>query len=733
MIVEGIRQTTEGPLRLLRGKVALETSEARLEADELDYNEQTGEAEVRGNVRYKNFNGGEEIRCNRAVYNTQSETGKFYEVSGIVPATIQTRPGVLTSTNPFVFEGRWAEKIENRYVLHHGFVTSCKIPKPGPALRVGRFAVPLTSPRPWWVLRGPKFDIVPGERVVTRGTRFALRGLPIFYFPYFYKSLEKQPRRSGFLMPNIGNSSRRGLMTGLGYYWAINRSLDVSYRVQYFSLRGFAHLADFRGKPTQRSDFNVILFGVNDKGLLLADGSRRKASGVSIVSTLKAGLPKGWELFGQVNYLSSFRFRQEFTETFNEAVFSEVNSTLYAHKHWNGYSAFALYQQTENFQSILEGDKISVRKLPQVEFSSRDRQWGKLPVWLSLNASVGLVSRDQLLFQTRRFVDRIDIAPRVTVPLHWRHVSLVPYVSLRGSHWGSSLLDRPGRFVTGGGINRNAFETGFDLVLPSLSRVFQTSGIFGEKLKHVIEPRASYRYVTGVKDFQRIIRFDETELLNNTNEIEYSLTNRLFSKKGGVTREWLSWQVWQRRYFDPTFGGALVPGQRNVLASTIGVSPYAFLDGPRNYSPIVSVVRTEPLPGFGAEWRADYDPARGGISNSGVSVDGRVSELFISAGHNQVRSASFLTPPANQFRGLVGLGRENRRGWNAGFFAVYDYRLGALQFANTQVTYNTDCCGFSVQYRRFNFGARFENQFRIAIAIANIGSFGTLRRQERYF
>ena len=56
-----------------------------------------------------------------------------------------------------------------------------------------------------------------------------------------------------------------------------------------------------------------------------------------------------------------------------------------------------------------------------------------------------------------------------------------------------------------------------------------------------------------------------------------------------------------------------------------------------------------------------------------------------------------------------------------------------MQFATTQVTYNTDCCGISFQYRRFNFGARNENQFRVAFAVANIGSFGTLKKQERLF
>ena len=96
------------------------------------------------------------------------------------------------------------------------------------------------------------------------------------------------------------------------------------------------------------------------------------------------------------------------------------------------------------------------------------------------------------------------------------------------------------------------------------------------------------------------------------------------------------------------------------------------------------------------------------------------------------RSRSCRRPP-NQLRSSLGFGSENKRGWVAGFSSVYDFRYGIMQFATTQVTYNTDCCGFSVQFRRFNFGTRNENQFRVAFSIANIGSFGTLKKQERLF
>ena len=92
-----------------------------------------------------------------------------------------------------------------------------------------------------------------------------------------------------------------------------------------------------------------------------------------------------------------------------------------------------------------------------------------------------------------------------------------------------------------------------------------------------------------------------------------------------------------------------------------------------------------------------------------------------------------LSPSANQFRGTVGFGDLNRRGWNAAFQAIYDYRVGSLLYSVTQVTYNTDCCGFSVQVRRFSFGNRNETVPVLAFSVANIGSFGTLKKQERLF
>lgn len=729
-------QEADGTLRKLRGAARIETSEMQLRAEEIDYDSTRDYAEARGNVQFDYFTSGEHIEADRVEYDLSTQTGKFFNVRGSSPAKLEARPGVLTTTSPFSFQGKWAERIRNRYILHEGFITNCRLP------------------RPWWVLRGRRFEVVPGQRAIARNTVFRLRSIPLFYTPVFYKSLERAPRSSGFLTPNIGNSSRRGKMFGAGYYWAINRSYDAMYRAQWFTQRGFAHNLDFRGKPGQTTDFNFILYGVNDKGFRNPDGTRRAPEGGFLSTLTGRSDAGGWRIRGQFNYLSSFQFRQAFTESFFEAIYSEVHSLGHMSRYWSTYALNIAASRIETFQwptaetfpfPSSADNKLSLRRLPSLEFNSREQQvTGRvLPVWISWNANASFLRRHERAYTTRQFVDRLDFEPRVSTAFHWKDFHLVPAFSLRETRYGSSV-DTGGR-LSGRSVLRSSRDVSAELMLPSLSRVYQKPPTFlGTKLKHVIETRASFRSVDGVgNDFHRVIRFDDTELVSDTRELDVTITNRFFSKdRNGNVNEVLTWELTQRRFFDPAFGGALVEGRRNVLLSSATLTGYTFLDAQRNYSPIASNLRGY-ISGVGLEWRTDYDPLRGRFVNSTLSANGRIrSDYFVSVGHNQVNSVPLisdgqrltgLSPGANQLFSIFGFGQENRRGWSTGAMVIYDYTRDVMIYNQMQLTYNTDCCGWSVQYRRFGFGNRNENQFRVAFAVANIGSFGTLRRQERMF
>lgn len=698
--VSSVTQEVVGHVFHLRGAAHVETIDMLLTADELDWDKDTGEVEARGHVHFEHFAKGEKMDCDRAEYNIDEETGKFYTVTGSATAQIQARPGLLTTTNPYYFQGKWAERLKDHYILHNGFLTDCLVP------------------RPWWVLKAPVFDVVPGEHAIARHSWFYLKRVPLLYTPFFYKSLKKQPRRSGLLIPNVGNSSLHGKMVGFGYYWAINRSYDLLYRGQYFSQAGLAHHVDFRGKVSEHTDFDLNFFGLKDNRNLTPS-----ISGVLITLRGKSDLGRGWEARGQLDYLSAFAFRQNFTQTFNEAVYSETHSVGFIAKHWRDFGFNFVAQRNVNFQSNAPGDQIEFRKLPEVSFLQREHEidlknW---PIWVSFDSSAGWLDRSQPLFQTRQFVSRLDFAPHVTTAFRWHDIQLIPSFGVRETHYGSSLNDA-GR-VTGQNVLRSSRDVNVDLILPGLERIFAAPAWMGEKVKHVIEPRITYRYATGIGNFNRIILFDENDLLTNTNQVEFSLTNRLLTKnKNGTVSDFLTWQVRYDRYFDPTFGGALVAGRRNVIQSSLDLTGYAFLNGPRNYSPIVSVLRIQSK--VGVEWRTDYDPLRRGISNSSVTADGRVDKYFWSIGHTAVRTDPVLLPNANQLRFVLGYGNGSRRGWNAGFSIYYNYLKGQLQFWQTQVTYNTDCCGASVQYRRFSLGTRNDSQIQVAFAVSNIGTFG---------
>jgi LPS-assembly protein len=509
------------------------------------------------------------------------------------------------------------------------------------------------------------------------------------------------------------------------------------------------HEGNFNGWINSTTSFSLTAFGAGRSDELNLDG------GYVISLEGDSYLPRGWEAHGELREVSSLKFRQQMTLNYDEATSAELQSVGFLTKHWSTYGFNLVAQRTVNFQTDNENDTVVIRKLPEAQFLVREHELGNLPLWFSLDANYGLDRRTQPLFQTRQFVQRLDMTPRVTSAYHLAGFDFAPSFGIRETLYDSRRstdCDRNGVAtiipqVCGENLVRSSRDFQFDLGLPRLSRVFAAPRWMraGDRVKHVFEARARYRYVTGINEFRDTIRFDETDILSNTHEIEFSLVNRLLRRDGaGGVEDVVSWQLWYKRYLDPTFGGAIIPGQRNVVDSSVGITGYAFLNNYRNQSPIASVFRVQQSR-VGMEWRFDYDPVRQGFVNSTLSVDTRFGPVFAMASHSRVNTAQELAPKANQIRALLQYGGDNRRGWNVGGAIGYDFLKASkceaergegctpFQYLQSQATYNTDCCGFSVQYRRFNFNVISDNQFRLAFTLANIGSFGTLRRQERIF
>jgi len=452
-------------------------------------------------------------------------------------------------------------------------------------------------------------------------------------------------------------------------------------------------------------------------------------------------LSGGWRAVADLNQLTSLTFRLAFSPTFGEAVNSEVRSSAFLTNNFRGFSANIAAGSYKNFVNAQPEVAVVLRNAPEGRFSSVDQSpWKRLPVYFGVDAFAGGLHRsDENLvagvvvpgIDTPDAVERSEIAPRVVVPLHWGPwLGVTTSYTVRTTSYGAQVVS--GTAVSDP-LRRTTGELSIDLRPPSLERVW---GSESGKWKHTIDPEITYNYVRGVNQFDRFIRFDEDETLTDTNEFMYSITQRLFRRTAGdQADELVSWRVAQKYYFDPTFNGALVPGTRNVFQALDSITPFAFADEAHHFSPIDSDLRITPGGVYDAQVRLEYDTLRNRLTTAGTLLKIRPYQNFnFTVAHFSIDNASVLQPLANQIRSLVGYGDLNRRGWNASFGFSYDLKQQLLQNQLMQVSYNGTCCGLAFEYRRLALGqVRTENQFRVALIIANIGTFGNLRRQEKLF
>jgi LPS-assembly protein len=752
--IKAVNQEKQGPVYKLRGHVEVQYGTYTLHADEMTYNDDTGEASGEGHLVLDGGPNDEHIESSHGTYNLRSESGKFYDVIGTIGVKLIGGKTLLTSSSPFAFTGKVVEKTgPDHFIVNDGSVTTCELPKPK------------------WKFEAHKVVVDVGANAAVYRSSFKVRGVPVFYFPWATFPTERVARKSGFLIPSFGRSSTNGTLVGDSYYWAINRSMDATLGAEYYSQRGWAQRGQFRARPSDTSYVSLNYFGVVD---------RKHQGGEEALLNGEGRFLDNFRAVANIDYLSSFVFRLAFSETFTQAVNSEVKSKAFLTDNTNGFSYNALVQRYQNFESTTAGDVVTILHAPSAEIASVDRKLAHTPFYWSFDAAVDGLSRSEPGFSTADLVGRFDISPSLAMPLQLHGWSLRPELSLRNTVYTQQL--GPGGTVgtaLSDVINRKAFEGSVEFRPPSLSRVFEKEAL-GLKWKHVIEPHATYRYVTGVNNFANILRFDARDILSDTNEIEYGIIQRLYAKRtsnepencgatgmsslrigapadqlqpwervykpektnchGPEVHEIVTWELAQKYFLDPDFGGAIVNGRRNVLSTTADFSGIAFLTQPRHLSPLISRLRVQTTSQTDAEWDIDYDFKEHRVNASTALFNYHVGDYTIGGGDAFVQAlpgiVNATTSPQdfNQFRVLLGYGHPNKRGFSGATAFGFDANLGFLQYATVQTGYNWDCCGVSLEYRRFALGAvRNENQFRFNFTLANIGAFGNIRKQEQLY
>ncbi|MBS1788882.1 MAG: LPS-assembly protein LptD [Acidobacteria bacterium] len=718
----------KGEIVVMTGKAQITYGDVIVIADRATYNKITDDLLAEGNVYFEQQ--GQRIIADRIEINYKTKRG------------VITNPTAFTSTTrdgtTLVVDASRADKIsDDTYTLENAKLTACQeaVPK--------------------WAFTAKRARIRLEHRAKVYNALLRIKNVPVFYLPYASISISKKDRSSGFLLPTSGSSSIKGRTLHLAYYQTLGRSADVLARTDIFSKRGIGVGFDFRARTNETSKINFGSFLVFDR--LFGDKGPDQG-GSSFYADAVHNFKNGFVAVADVNITSSFAFRQIFSDNILSAISPEERSLFYLNKNWRSFSFNAQFGEQSSFigefdqkGNFVSDQIVKVRKFPSVELNKRPTQISEhIPFYFSFDSALEGVRRsetsaDQFKLKTPSVVQRLDFAPRLTFPLKsFAGFTVTPSIGVRSTFYSDSL-DPVTRQVTGQNLFRNYVDLDVDVRPTALAKVYRHNDGTAW-FKHIIEPFIEYRRIEGIDEFDRTLRVDERDVIAETNEIAFGISNSILVKRSPgegqapQTHEFLNVTLTQKYFFDPTFGGALHDGERNQFFPINTLGGFSFGAIQRDVSPLNVKARVRPTQTIFADVRLNYDTKfhdlRDFIVGAGLTKGiFSISQSWFYTRRIAVDQFKFdpSTLPGNQMDISAFLGNPSK-GPYGGFTVSYDLRDklfngGVRDQKLINLTTSTgwawDCCSLNIQTITFNAGLRNENRIVFAFTLKGIGSFGT--------
>jgi LPS-assembly protein len=670
------------------GKVQLTYKDIVMTTERLEYNSETEDARTPGPVRFAE--GIHWIIGSHMEVNLQTQQGIFYDAEGF-------------TDQEFYFKAKLVRKTgQDTYQAESAFITACE------------------EDLPKWRFAMRRANLNVNNYASARNTVFRVKNLPLFYTPYMRIPLERKRRASGFTIPNTGSSTNKGRRVSESFYLTLGESADMTVTGDYFSKRGIGYGGRFRARPRNDSYLDLTSYFIRD---------RLKQGGSLFAANAYTQLPYGFRGVAQFNLVTSFTFRQVFSDTFRAATTPNETSIIFL---TNNFRSFGFNLGFNREETFFPTRNILIRKAPIIELRSVGAPIGK-NFHLEFESTLEGVSRIDALVQTPPVEQRFDFFPRVYYSgLKTAWFSLLPRVGLRETLYSDSK-DPDTDQLARRHLRRQYVEADVDLLGPILQRRFD----FWGGLTHSIEPEINYRWIHGIDDYRRILRIDDVDAVANTNELEYGITQRLFRRAnffgdGETNHETVSLSIAQKYFLDSNFGGALQAGSINQFYPLNTLTGFLYETERRRFSPLTALLRVSPSFHYSADLRADYDAERGGFRTTSVTGSMSLSRLQGGLTYFLTRKIDASSFTSHQVQALIIYGQQ-LNGFSVSTLLNYDFQRSALLNSISRINYFWDCCGVSLEYLQFNVNFRNESQFRFSFFLKGLGAFGNIQRPESIF
>ena len=497
-------QQVGGPNDLLvaTGNVEITQGATRLLADRVELNRDTGEVVAQGKVVF--FDGQDRLVGDRVDYNLKTGTGIVYNGS--------------TSTAPYYhLSGERMERVgEGIYEVRRGTFTTCEGDDPIWSFKFGSSTANLN-------------DVLYGS-----GASFWVRNIPIIpFFPFFGAAIRRE-RQTGFLYPEVGNSSTKGAFLKIPFFWAISDSQDLTVALDTYTRRGVGVEGEYRYIMSERARGSASGFLIPE---FLRDSQDRERLDIPLVRGFGSA-KHDWQITPRLsfkldgNVTTDDLVYREYGDRLGDRARQYAETNVFLSQRWD---AFSLTANVLWYQDLTTPVATELQRTPEIKFFGVRQPVPRLPGLLyeteaSLTNFYRVVGDGGL---------RIDLHPRVYYPIPVAGLfTVTPFAGGRLTYYNQHVV---GTRVTQSGVTVE--ETTYD---PHVRRQAE-GGVRGrdprharlqhERLGRPLRAPARDRAARHVphdpglrSEGQSPVRSRPSTDIGRVTQVIYSLTNRVNAK-----------------------------------------------------------------------------------------------------------------------------------------------------------------------------------------------------------
>lgn len=643
--------TAEGNVEITRGSLLLK-------ADKVTLWGETKVAEAEGNVYF--YDGEDKVEGDRVKINMDTQTGIIY--NGMI----------FYAEKNFYITGEELEKLGDKtYHIMRGTLTTCD------------------GDYPAWKILAKEADLTIGGYAIVKSGIFNIKEVPVFYWPIGIFPV-KRKRQSGFLIPNVGFSDRHGARFLVSYYWAINKSMDATLLADIMTKRGTKVGLEYRYFLRKDLEGQVNYSYIYDN---ITNHNRW-----SLHFDHRQTLPGNIKAYADVNLVSDDNYLDDLRYAYDHipkktSRYLESKASLVREWDWIG-----IYLDGSWFDDIRDrDDDTTLQRLPRLTINTMPLKIPAIPLYFDMSPTFVNYHRD-------RGIDgqRLDLNPRLTMPINLDYVSIVPWVEGRFTKWwlyGDRDYDHH--------IDRNTYLAGVEM-FTYISRKYNVNSDSYAYLTHLIRPTVSFTYSPD-QDQYKYPYLDSTDWIRGRSLLKLSLINRIVGKTNGSDDDS---RMKQLLYFEMGLDIDFEPDYEYLGYRPSGTYFVSFYD-----------LKFTPNKYLTLSFKGEYEHNRNKfiLLSGGITVnDNRGDYLAIGYSYESylfsIRSSDNLTANLK-----IVLYDDMDLYSNA----RYSFEDNLLRYVDVGVDYHRQCWGVAMNVYSSDFPEEYG--FMVTFTLKGLGSFGNFK------